>query len=252
MACCDEVVVVDTGSSDAERERIRTWGVRLLEVPWRGFGEARRVAVQACSGDYCLFLDSDEYIQSSSVDAIRRLRASFNESGYRVTTNDWATTRSGRRFLFRRHSRCRVFRRSAARYESRMIVHETPQITNAPLLPIEIEHDYYDGKSASRGKRNQLYSILWAVQNSQKLWRPPSFVKAFHWMKCLLGGGALLRGGLESFEVAQREANYHADKYRWLGQRSLSGAISAYEEGRIDEVFTISRALASRDSAVEV
>ncbi len=244
MASCDEVVVVDTGSSAANLERIRALDVRLVEVPWHGFGETRRIAVRACRGDFCFFLDSDEHIESSTVDAIRRLRSGFAEDGYRVTVNDWATTRSGRRFLFRRHSRCRIFRRSAARYESRMIVHETPQITAAALLPIEIEHDYYDGSSLSRGKRNQLYSILWAIQNSRSRRRPPALVKAFHWMKCLFGGGALLRGGLDSFEVVHREADYHSDKYRWLGQPSLSACISAYEEGRVDEVLAHSRTLA--------
>lgn len=243
-SCCDETVVVDTGSNSSTIERIRSMGVRLVEVPWRGFGESRRVAVQACRGDYCFFLDSDEYISDSSADAIRNLRSRLVEDGYRVTVNDWATFRNGRRFLFRRHSRCRLFRRSAARYESRMIVHETPQISAAALLSIRVEHEYYNEESASRDERNQLYSILWAIQNSNSRRRPPKFVKAFHWIKCLFGGGAILRGGLDSFQVADKEAAYHADKYRWLGQPSLASCVSAYEAGRIDEVLQQAKVIA--------
>lgn len=244
LACCDEVVVIDTGSSASALALAHSLNVRVIETPWRGFGDARRIGVEACRGTFCFFLDSDEHIGPSSIEAVRRLRPTLAKDGYRVVLNDWAVTNSGKRFLFRRHSRCRLFRRDAARYESRMIVHETPQISAPSLAPIEVDHEYYNAGSASRSQRNQLYSILWAVQNSQVRWRPPALVKAFHWFKCLLSGGALLRGGLASLEVVRHEANYHADKYRWLHQQSLKDCIAAYEEGRFADVFAYARTLA--------
>ena len=59
----DEVVVVDTGSSDRTKELIQGFGGKVIEAGWEDdFSKAKNLALDGATGDYILFMDADEYI----------------------------------------------------------------------------------------------------------------------------------------------------------------------------------------------
>ena len=59
----DEIVVVDTGSSDDTIKIINEFRCQLIQTGWNDdYSEAKNRAIQEASGDYILFLDADEYI----------------------------------------------------------------------------------------------------------------------------------------------------------------------------------------------
>jgi len=59
----DEIVVVDTGSTDASREIALEHGARVLEHAWSDdFAAARNAALDAASGEWILYIDADEEI----------------------------------------------------------------------------------------------------------------------------------------------------------------------------------------------
>ncbi|HPL62879.1 MAG TPA: glycosyltransferase [Syntrophales bacterium] len=59
----DEILVVDTGSSDRTREIAAEYGCRVIQIPWEDdFAKARNAGLRELSGDYVLFLDADEFI----------------------------------------------------------------------------------------------------------------------------------------------------------------------------------------------
>jgi hypothetical protein len=62
----DEVVVVDTGSTDRTREIARSSGARVFEFAWiDDFAAARNAALGHATGDYAFWLDADDRIESS-------------------------------------------------------------------------------------------------------------------------------------------------------------------------------------------
>ena len=61
----DEIVVVDTGSTDGTLEIAKRYADVLDEIEWPGsFSEARNHSLGLANGDYILILDGDEYIES--------------------------------------------------------------------------------------------------------------------------------------------------------------------------------------------
>jgi len=59
----DEVIVVDTGSSDNTKEIVGEFGGKVIETEWQDdFSAARNLALKEAAGDYILCLDADEFI----------------------------------------------------------------------------------------------------------------------------------------------------------------------------------------------
>src|SRR5207249_480278 len=59
----DEIVVVDTGSTDRTREVARDWGARVYEMPWPdSFAAARNQSLELARGSWILRMDADDEI----------------------------------------------------------------------------------------------------------------------------------------------------------------------------------------------
>ncbi|GEJ57941.1 glycosyltransferase [Anaeromyxobacter diazotrophicus] len=68
----DDVVVVDTGSTDRTRELARAAGARVFEEPWRDdFAAPRNTALKHAVGDWILQLDADERLAPGAARAVR-------------------------------------------------------------------------------------------------------------------------------------------------------------------------------------
>jgi glycosyltransferase involved in cell wall biosynthesis len=62
LHCADEVVVVDSGSTDRTREIAAGLGARVIEEPWRGYAEQKNFAAASAENDWILSIDADESI----------------------------------------------------------------------------------------------------------------------------------------------------------------------------------------------
>ena len=59
-SCADEIVVVDSGSSDRTREIAAALGARVVEEPWRGYAAQKNFAASVAAYPYILSIDADE------------------------------------------------------------------------------------------------------------------------------------------------------------------------------------------------
>ena len=72
----DEMVVVDTGSSDDTMPRAQAAGARVEQLPWPGdFAPARNAALEMVKGDWVLVLDADEQLLPEAIPALKELMA---------------------------------------------------------------------------------------------------------------------------------------------------------------------------------
>lgn len=68
-----EVVIIDSGSTDATVSLAEAAGARVIANPWPGNGHQKRVGEEACHNDWLLDLDADEVVDPDLADAIKTL-----------------------------------------------------------------------------------------------------------------------------------------------------------------------------------
>jgi glycosyltransferase involved in cell wall biosynthesis len=162
---CDEIVVVDSGSTDRTREIAREKGARVLvNAPWPGFVAQRNVAVDAAGHDWVLALDADERITEELRDEIQELRRQgFAAAGYRIPRVAFHLGRWIRATDWWPDPQVRLFDRRRARWEGEL-VHESVRV-RGPLLRLrsEMAHFPYRNVSDHLGKIDR-YTTLWAQQ----------------------------------------------------------------------------------------
>lgn len=65
LRCCDEILVVDSGSTDRTVEIARKLGARVIEMEWRGYAGQKNFASDQASYDWVLSIDADESLSEA-------------------------------------------------------------------------------------------------------------------------------------------------------------------------------------------
>lgn len=82
----DELIVVDTGSTDNTVKVAKKYGAQVYQQEWTDdFAAARNAALEKATGDWIIFLDADEYFDKESAAAIRKTIAGARGDAITVT-----------------------------------------------------------------------------------------------------------------------------------------------------------------------
>lgn len=74
VAGADEVILVDTGSTDNTVQIARELGAKVVEFPWiNDFSAARNESIRHAQGKWILWVDADEFIKKEDIDKIRNI-----------------------------------------------------------------------------------------------------------------------------------------------------------------------------------
>lgn len=74
VAFCDELLVVDSHSTDATRDIAGSLGARVIERDWPGYRSQKQFAVDSATSDWVLCLDADERVSPALRGQIEALR----------------------------------------------------------------------------------------------------------------------------------------------------------------------------------
>lgn len=111
----DEIVVVDSGSTDRTCEIARQHGARVIIEPWRGYTAQKNYALELCTKDWILSLDADEEVSPELAEEIRGILASSgSRDGYSMPRKNLFLGRWMKHGGFYPDPKLRLFRRGMA------------------------------------------------------------------------------------------------------------------------------------------
>ena len=164
-ACLDsvrfanEIVVVDSGSSDGTQALAERCGARVIAQDWLGFGPQKQFAVAAARHDWVLCLDADERVTPELQASIENALKSPSTTAYRFARCN--------RFLGRylRHGEgypdwsLRLFDRRQARWSDDLVHEKVETAGPVGLLAGDLLHDSAESLAAYLDKQNR-YTTL--------------------------------------------------------------------------------------------
>jgi glycosyltransferase involved in cell wall biosynthesis len=126
----DELIVVDTGSTDGTVQAAVRCGARVGRFDWvNDFSAARNYALSLAKGEFVVFLDADEYFYPSLTAADgEKLMKIFEETKADVLELYSVEIEKEGGFLCGVRIRTRILRRAAVHYEGR--IHEIPMLAD--------------------------------------------------------------------------------------------------------------------------
>ena len=161
----DEVVVVDTGSSDRTREVAARFGARVFDFPWcDSFAAARNESLRHATGDWVLWLDGDDQLDDENRRRLRELLAGLGDEPDAYAMK----VRSGldpARSSFRVLDQVRLFpNRPGVRWDYRVHEQILPAVRRlgggVRWADIVIDHTGYQDPSARQGKLARNLNLL--------------------------------------------------------------------------------------------
>jgi glycosyltransferase involved in cell wall biosynthesis len=158
-----EIIVVDTGSTDSTIEVAKSFGAHVFQIPWENdFSKAKNYALDRATGDWVIFLDADEYFTADSTPLIPQVIQEAEEkncdmiisllSNYDTATKQMSNSIHHVR-IFRNHPDIRY---TGAIHERVVKAGETPKALNA-MGALKIIHTGYSEKvykTKDKRKRN--------------------------------------------------------------------------------------------------
>ena len=160
-AFADQIVVIDSGSTDATVALARAAGAEVHTYPdWQGFAVQRNRQLAHCTGDWVFFLDADEVITPGLADEIRAAVAADVDRVYDVR---WTQVAFGRPLTHMRRGDGlpRLFpRRQLLGFEG--VVHEGPTLQTPGL-----EHRSLPSPLLHHSRRTVHQSLLKLAQYAQ-------------------------------------------------------------------------------------
>ncbi len=142
VAWADDVVVVDSGSTDGTPDRARAAGARVIVRGWPGYAEQKNVAAAEAACDWILSVDADERVTPALAEEIRRtLDGDPAAAGFRIPRVAWHLGRWIRTTDWYPDPQLRLYDRRRARWTPRR-VHESVS-ADGPVERLRHELQHY-------------------------------------------------------------------------------------------------------------
>lgn len=230
VAWADEIVVVDSGSTDQTRTIAEQFGARVLVRDWPGFAAQKQFAVEQTLHEWVFSLDADERVSDELKASIAQLRNQSEVSladGYRIARRSFYQGRWIKGGGWYPDWQLRLFRKSRGRWEPRRI-HESVKLnTGAHVEKLGGDILHYSVRDAAHHHRmiGERYAPLAAQQMFEAGRRtsalriataaPAAFVGSY-----ILKGG--FRDGIAGLSIASFAAHHAFLKHLMLWEKQRS------------------------------
>jgi glycosyltransferase involved in cell wall biosynthesis len=230
VAWADEIVVVDSNSTDATREIAEACGARVVTNAWPGFGAQKQFAVEQSKHEWIFSLDADERVSDElrkSIESLRKKQETELADGYQIARRTYYQQRWIRGGGWYPDRQLRLFRKSKGRWKQRRIHESITMDASARVEKLAGDLLHYTSTGAAHHHRmiGERYAPLSAQQMFEEGRRtsvfgvatagPAAFIRSL-----ILKGG--LRDGFAGFTIASFAAHHAFLKHLMLWERQAA------------------------------
>jgi glycosyltransferase involved in cell wall biosynthesis len=156
---CDEIVAVDSGSTDRTIEMLEAAGAKVIRSAWLGHIKTKQMALEACGGAWVLCIDSDESVQP---DLAASIKHAIDQAGDDRGVGGFMVNRKvyyqgvALNYAWQPEWRCRVVRHGAARWggiDPHDVLSVQPGCGGTRKLAGTLRHDSFETFLEQLGKQ---------------------------------------------------------------------------------------------------
>ncbi|MBT1446138.1 glycosyltransferase family 2 protein [Shewanella sp. JM162201] len=163
----DEIILVDSGSTDKTLEIAKAYGASIHHHDWMGYAKQKQYAMSLCKHEWVLNLDGDEAINPELVAAFRDIMAQDKADSVRFWRNDIFIGKPLSRFSKKANNH-RFYKKSKSHFDDSRMAHESASVDGKEIfINHAFDHYGYDSISAITTKNNT-YSTLKANEKFVK------------------------------------------------------------------------------------
>ena len=227
LTWADEIVVVDSNSTDATRELATAAGARVITNAWPGFGAQKQFAVEQTQHEWIFSLDADERVSDDLKRSLKKLREAPDSKladGYEIARRTFYQQRWIRGGGWYPDRQLRLFRKSQGHWKQRHIHESIEMNIGARIERLAGDLLHYTSQDAAHHHRmiGERYAPLAARQMFEEGRRtsvlrvasagPAAFIRSL-----ILKGG--LRDGFAGFTIASFAAHHAFLKHLMLWEK---------------------------------
>jgi glycosyltransferase involved in cell wall biosynthesis len=230
VAWADEILVVDSESTDRTREIAAACGARVIVNPWPGFGAQKQFAVDHAQHDWIFSLDADERVSDDLRRAIEILKTrpeAARGGGFLVSRRTFYQQRWIRGGGWYPDRQLRLFNRTKGSWKQRHI-HESVTLNPGAAVG-ELGGDLLHYTSPNAAHHHRMIGERYAPLAAQQMYEegrrtsvlgvaaagPSAFIRSF-----ILKGG--FRDGLAGFTIASFAAHHAFLKHLMLWEKQTT------------------------------
>jgi glycosyltransferase involved in cell wall biosynthesis len=158
----DEIILVDSGSTDATVTIAQSFGAKVFAEPWKGFARQKNSSLEKATCDWILSLDADEEVSPELAASIKRLMksgATPESSGYKMNRRNMYFGKWLKRSGYYPDPKLRLVKRGAAEFELRDVHEDMKMPGKLGHLQGDLLHHAYQDLESFLEHQNKYSSL---------------------------------------------------------------------------------------------
>ena len=159
VACMDEVIVVDSGSTDRTVEIAKSFGAKVYTQEWMGYAKQKQYALSLCTHNWVLNLDGDEVVNDDLIKSLQAVMKKNEADSVRFWRNDIFIGKSLSKWS-KKPNNHRFYKRDKAHFDESKLVHESATVKGKEtFINQKFDHYGYNSVEAITSKNNKYSSL---------------------------------------------------------------------------------------------